>query len=235
MSAKKPLDTKLIVIDGLPGSGKSTTAQWLILQLQQQGIHAKWLQEDDTFHPLWWYEYWDGTDYQPPDFDNIQIETFIETSLVKWKNFVTQVDASDQRTIAESVFFQNAVAMFLMGGAKPASLAEYAHEVQRITRELNPILIYFYQIDESIALQKICSLRGRDFEDELLHNMENFPYLRQRNLKGLDGVTVLWKETRKLTDKLFDEYTISKLAIENSLGNWPHYYRQIIDFLGLPS
>lgn len=34
-------DSHLIIVDGLPGSGKSTTAQWLELQLQRNGIPAR--------------------------------------------------------------------------------------------------------------------------------------------------------------------------------------------------
>jgi adenylate kinase family enzyme len=60
-------DTKLIILDGLPGSGKSTTAQWLELQLQRNGFDAQWYWEGDVPHPQWWYENWTGAEYAPPD------------------------------------------------------------------------------------------------------------------------------------------------------------------------
>jgi len=64
--------SRLIVLDGLPGSGKSTTGQWLTSQLQEHGLNTRWLPEADVSHPLWWYEHWNGTDYQLPDFENTQ-------------------------------------------------------------------------------------------------------------------------------------------------------------------
>ena len=64
--------------------------------------------------------------------------------------------------------------------------------------------------------------------------MERFPYLKQRGLKGLDGVAVLWEAIRELTDALFTEYTISKRAIESSGGAWQQYRQQILEFLDLP-
>ncbi len=226
-------DTKLIVIDGLPGSGKTTAAEWLTRQLQQRGVAVQFLPESDTAHPLWWYDYWDGMEYHPPDFDNIPIETFIETSLVKWKDFAASLKESNRRYVAESIFFQNAVGTFLMGGAAPVRLSEYAREVQRIARDLDPILIYFRQGDAAGALRKICAIRGRDFEHELLANMERFPYLKRGDLKGLDGVTALWRDIQALTDKLFDEYAIRKLALETSKGDWMYYRQQTLEFLGL--
>jgi deoxyadenosine/deoxycytidine kinase len=230
----KMLHTKLVVVDGLPGSGKSTTGQWLKLQLDRNGIAARWLHEADVPHPLWWYNHWDGTQYLPPDFDHISMETFIRTSLEKWRNFVTLAGTASEINIVESVFFQNAVAIFLMGDARPTRLMAYAHQVQTIISGLNPVLIYFYQADVALALRRICNLRGQDFENELLMNMERFPYLRRRGLTGLDGVTMLWQEIQKLTDLLFEEYTIAKLALETSGENWSSYQQQILDFLGLP-
>jgi len=203
-------------------------------QLQQGGVETTYLPEYDTAHPLWWYNYWDGNEYLTPDFDNIPIQTFIETSLERWQGFVAAVHPADRQILAESVFFQNAVAMFLMGNATQEQLVNYAREVQRIASPLNPVLIYFRQNDVPAALRRICAIRGMAFQRELLENMETFPYLKQRNLKGLAGVTVLWQDIQKLTDAIFAEYHIRKLMIETSVGNWPDYRQRILDFLELP-
>ena len=227
------INTKLILLEGLPGSGKSTTGQWLTERLQRNGVKVRWLQEAELSHPLWWYDYWDGRHYLPPDFDNIPLEKFIDTSLKKWEEFATLVKASDRLYLVESFLFQNTVAMFLMGDAKQTLLVAYAQAVQRLIGDLNSILIYFYPTDEAVALRKICKLRGQAFENELLKHMESFPYLRRRSLKGLEGVTVLWQEIRKISDALFDESPLRKIAIENSEGDWPSYRQQIFDFLGL--
>ena len=227
------IDTKLIVIDGLSGSGKTTTAEWLTSRLEQQGTKIWYLPEYDTAHPLWWYRYWDGSAYLTPDFDNSPIETFLETSLSKWRGFVDSMHTSNQIVLAESVFFQDAVAMFLMGGAAPIRLMEYAREVQQIAQALDPVLIYFRQNDVRGALRRICSIRGPEFENDLVANMESFPYLKLRNLKGLDGIAVLWQNVHEVTDSIFDEYKIRKLAIDVSKGNWLDYHQRILDFLDL--
>ena len=74
-------NTKLVVIDGLPGSGKTPTAQWLELQLRRNQVDARWLHEADIPHPLWWYKQWDGTNYLPPDFEHIPMAAFVEASI----------------------------------------------------------------------------------------------------------------------------------------------------------
>jgi deoxyadenosine/deoxycytidine kinase len=224
--------TRLIVIDGLSGSGKSTTAAWLTNFLQRQGISIAYISEIDKQHPLWWYEYWDGVNYLTPNFDKYTIEFFIQTSLSKWKDFVSSTKNNDLLIVAESVFFQDALAMFLMGNADPDHLTKYAHNVQSIVSQLQPILIYFRQANVAEALFRICSTRGPGFEQELIENMEKFPYLRQRNLKGLKGIAVLWQDIQSLTDKLFNEYDIRKLALVTSGAEWSQYRRQILDFLG---
>lgn len=228
------LASHLIVLDGLPGSGKSTTGQWLTARLQTLGRKAYWLPEAQISHPLWWYQHWNGTEYQPPDFTNTPVDTFMENSLRKWEDFTESAQATDRLLVTESVFFQNAAAMFLMGGAMAARLVEYAQAVQEITQDLHPVLIYFRQNDPSAALKEICALRGQAFEDELIRNMEQLPYLNQRGLKGLDGVAMLWSDIRAITDDLFDGYTIPKISIETSDGNWQAYRQEILKLLGIP-
>jgi len=45
------INTKLIIIEGLPGSGKSTIGQFIGLQLQRNNINVNWHGEGDLDHP----------------------------------------------------------------------------------------------------------------------------------------------------------------------------------------
>ncbi|CAN7551094.1 hypothetical protein [Rossellomorea sp. LjRoot5] len=45
------MNTNLIIVEGIPGSGKSTTANFIKEHLEKEGIKAKLYQEGDTSHP----------------------------------------------------------------------------------------------------------------------------------------------------------------------------------------
>src|SRR5689334_20737779 len=62
-SPQQQPNTRLIIADGLSGSGKSTFCQWLELQLLSNKIKARWVFEADVPHPLHWWNYWDGSIY----------------------------------------------------------------------------------------------------------------------------------------------------------------------------
>src|SRR6266849_3998050 len=46
------LGTRLIFVDGLPGSGKSTMAEYVAGELEQRGIPCRLLREREPDHPL---------------------------------------------------------------------------------------------------------------------------------------------------------------------------------------
>jgi hypothetical protein len=46
------LTTKLILIEGFPGAGKSTTTGHIGTRLQQHGVACRWFLEDDQPHPI---------------------------------------------------------------------------------------------------------------------------------------------------------------------------------------
>lgn len=46
------INTKLILVDEIPGTGKSTVAHFIARQLEKNGIKAKWFHEADNEHPL---------------------------------------------------------------------------------------------------------------------------------------------------------------------------------------
>jgi len=57
----------------------------------------------------------------------------------------------------------------------------------------------------------------------------------RKGFVGLDGLISLYGDYRRLTDDLFQELPLAKLAIENSGRDWPAYERRILHELGLPT
>ena len=233
-SPQQQLNTRLILADGLSGSGKSTFCQWLELQLRSNKIKARWIFEADVPHPLHWWNYWDGSTYRAPDFDESTPARFIGTSIVKWKDFATTVRASDTVYVVESALFLLGLGMLLQADAHPDALIEYGRQVHTIIQDLDPFLIYFRQQDVAAHVRKICDIRGKDFEAELTANMERTPYFRRRNLRGFEGLVRLWNDTQYITDALIPEYSISTLMLETGGGDWETYRQQARDALSLP-
>ena len=233
-SAQPQPNTRLIIADGLSGSGKSTFCQWLELQLRSNKIKAHWLFEADVPHPLHWWNYWDGASYRAPDFDQSSPSEFIATSIAKWRDFARTVRALDTVYVVESSLFLLGLGMLLQANAQPAELIEYGRQVHAIIEDLDPFLIYFRQTDVAAHVRKICDIRGKGFEAELIANMERTPFFRDRGLRGIAGIVRLWSETQQITDDLIPVYTIRKLTFEASRGDWEDYREQTRNLLSLP-
>jgi hypothetical protein len=232
--AQSKLGTRLILADGLSGSGKSTFCQWLELQLQANGHRARWIFEADVPHPLHWWNHWDGTSYRAPAFDQSTPLAFITASIAKWNDFAAMIRTSDTIYVVESALFLLGLGMLLQADAQPAELIEYGRQVHAIIQDLDPCLIYFRQTDVAAHVRKICDIRGKDFEAELTANMERTPYFRRRGLRGFAGLVRLWSEAQQITDTLVSEYTIRTLVLEASRGDWEDYRQQTRNLLSLP-
>lgn len=102
MKKETEIKTNLIIVDGLPGSGKSSTASFIAEELKKKGRKVICVDEGVAEHPA------DYADYDFPDF-----ETEREKILEKWKSFV---DNADMETIYvfNCIFLQNPMCETMM-------------------------------------------------------------------------------------------------------------------------
>ena len=223
--------TKLIFVEGVIGSGKSTTANFIARQLQRNGVPARYIFEGGHWHPTRLmadlphpFEPW--LDVTPGEYR--------ARSLDKWRAFVARTRQAKTIAVFDGQLFHGNMTDLLLMDSAGDELSAYVHETVAITKELNPLLIYLYQVDLEQALRRVFAARGHEWERYQVNWKLRSPYAERRGLTGLDGLITFYREYRATTDELGSSLAIDTLSIENSAGEWPRYRKQILAFLSLP-
>src|SRR5579884_3940387 len=157
--------TNLIFVEGIMGSGKTTTGLFLAAELQRRGIVARFLPEGPTIdaptHPLRI-----GPELPHPSAGwlDLTIDEFVERSVQKWREYVSQLQDAGEVIVCDGLLFHgNLTDLFLMD-ADPAVLHHYATQIIEVTQSLRPSVIYFYHAEIEAALHIVCDERGSEWE-----------------------------------------------------------------------
>jgi thymidylate kinase len=221
MGLNKPRANRLIIVEGLTGSGKSTMAHFIARQLQHNGIDADWFHEGEFHHPI---------------FIDVEsnIEEVMEAMLGKWRAFVEWIESSGKVIVVEACFFNNVIESLLVHNVDRPRIIEYGYELQEIVEPLNPALVYLVQPDIVNALARNFGDRGDGFKDYVIQYATSTPYATQRGLEGYEGMVTFWRDFVSVTDELFHNYHISKLMIDSSVGDWDGHDHRVLEFLSIP-
>lgn len=228
-------DTRFVFVEGIMGSGKSTTAWFITEQLQRHGIPARFLLEgptnDEPAHPLRV-----ATELPHPNavWLNVTIGEYIALSLRKWHRFAQEEWQSAIVTACDGLLFHGNMTDLLLMNASPEVLHTYVGQVIGIISDLNPVVIYFSHPDITSALRRICDERGSKWEAYQVNWKVLSPYGKERSLQGFDGLVELYQAYCALCEDIFAQLAVSKLAICNE-GDWATYYEEILSFLQLPA
>jgi hypothetical protein len=211
------LDTKLILIEGFPGAGKSTTTGYLQSIFQQHGLPCRQYLEDDASHPIACLDF--------------EIKGLTEKIIPLWKNFVEQAALEPIITIMESRLWQNTALFMYMSEVDFGDIAEYNRQVWQAFLPLTPVLIYLDQDDTESALRRLYASRGKEWMDWALNMTAQYPWFQSRGLHDFAGWVRFFDEWRQVANGLYDDWPGQKVKILNPHEDWGRSYRELCTFL----
>jgi thymidylate kinase len=226
--------TNLILIEGLPGSGKSTTAQFVSNCISDSGIENKWWYEEEEGHPIYLFNDKKSMRNTVDELSRGSYKEIIKHALEQWKAFAQMVQNTQKVIVVDSTFFGYLTWTLFPMDVPIKEIRSYLIDVEEIIKPCNPALIYLYQDNIGTSLKKICERRGGNTADRFIRNATESTYGKRKKLIGFDGMVSFWTDYRDFTDQIFAQIKIDKLAIENSASKWEEYMDQITSFLDLP-
>jgi hypothetical protein len=126
---------RLVLVEGLPGSGKTSVAKHLSPALRSRGIAAVGIRELDPDHPV-----------VPRSVMRLAGgDDYAERCLERWEAFVDA--APEAATIIEGCAFQSTVRFLFANGASGDEICVYWERFEKLIAPLSPRFVYLYQDD----------------------------------------------------------------------------------------
>jgi hypothetical protein len=213
--------SKLILVEGLTGSGKSIMAHFIARQLQRNGIPASWVHEGEAPHPIL-------------SEMTTSVDVFLAEIRANWVAYSDQVGSSAEIRVLEACFFNNLLEALWAHNLERPRIIRFADELQAFIEPLNPTLVYLVQGDVKDALERNFNRRGSGFRNYVIEFTTSTPIAKARGWEGYEGMVQFWQEFVALTDALFIRFRGRRLKIDNTAGDWETYNQEVLDYLSIP-
>ena len=203
----KNCKTNLIIVEGLPGSGKSTTADMIAAELRKRGEKVICVDEGTADHPA------DYADYDFPDF-----ETERTLILEKWRSF-TETASRDTVYVFNCIFLQNPMCETMMRfGMEESASQKYIAEIAGIIRPLSPVILYIDTPDAGVSVGRVLDERGNGWLNAVIDYHTSQGYGKAHGLTGYDGYINCLEERRNRELRILKSVDIRSFILQPNMN-----------------
>lgn len=218
----------LLLIDGITGSGKSSTAQYLARQLNLNHMNTRWHHEEEEHHPLWYHE----ADIETMHSKKETIR-FMETYPHIVEAFVNTIQEDQTIHIIESYYLQDSIRVLFQNNIALQEIRRFFTRINTILATVAPLIIYFHHPDVSTSIRQIWEQRGDTWKTWFIEVDSHTPYVQHRHLSGEVAALTLWNDYQDVTDELLTDVPFPVIRIQAGT-DWATVYETLLHTLGIP-
>jgi len=199
--------SELILIEGLPGSGKSSLAEWLCDHINAQGTPATWIPELERDHPV---------------IDRSTMRTasapgYADRCIARWAEFshATQRLEPPRTVILDACLFQSTVRFLVEYESGADEIDRYLPTVEAYLAPLRPIVVYLTQIDAIEYLEtELVRRKGFETVSRIASYSESTPFSKTRGLEGFAALKSLYTYYRVVCDSIVRNSKLPLLELD---------------------
>jgi len=219
-------DSRLILITGISGSGKSTTAQRLAEQYSLNDVRHKWLHEEIAAHPIREGEFEAGDLHSEEGMSGNIADMY-----GRWTRLAAEIAGSDCVYIMEGCLYQMIVRYFFACDYPLARMCEFYDRIMAIVADLNPTIVYLFRSDVRASFDQAFQVRGERWKGIILDSHE--PYFATHPYVDEGSTYAMYEHQQMVADVMFDRFQGRKIKVCTSDGEWDKHIQALTEFLGL--
>jgi predicted kinase len=202
---------RVILLEGLIGAGKTTTAGQIAQWLTGRGENARAYPEFAEDHPIRSRAV-DllRADYAGSKTSEEDPDVYPED---QWGRLARQCVQVGQTVVLESTFLQNTLLPLFVGGAPVDAVKDAFARIERQLAPAEPLLIHLRPTDIAAAIARVHAERGEAWAAWNMSSVADYPWTRSRNLRGREAVVELYHAWESVVDELSELHPFGKLLV----------------------
>jgi hypothetical protein len=217
------MQTKLVLFEGNPFTGKSTRSEYAAQQLALNGQAVEWVPEGAMLEK-----------YFPHVLAVLdQTQPLAEEALwAEWSAFVQTVQNAPATFVVDAAISYAAVYPLLAEDRPPAAIQALVTRLAELCAPLQPRVIHLMGDQDRIARASIVE-RGAKWQKQLIDQSDAAPYQQARGRSGLEGAIAFLAETQDLMDRVLATGGWPILTLEVTAADRETNRRALLNFLGI--
>jgi hypothetical protein len=217
------IQTRLVMVEGVPFTGKSTTSEWITQQLGLNSIEAQWVSEGTLLHR-----------YFPHVVAVLDQEQPLSETVLweNWTAFVDTIKAAPTVFVVDSALSYTAIYPLLAEDRPTHHILAECERIAHLCAPLQPRVIHLTG-DTSYLVPASIAERGKAWEEQTVSQAEATPYQQARGRSGIAGAMSLDHDLQALTTTVLESDGWQTLTLSVPPADWAANQQAIVDFLGI--
>ncbi len=194
---------RLILIEGLPGTGKSSLAGDLCDHLNSLGLSGTWHREEAIDHTV----------IDKPLRQTASQPGYAARCIEAWQRFTPD----GEFMVLEGCLFQTTLRFLIEYGHPEEELRAYLHALGAVFNRFESSLIYLHQPNDGADLVNLMADRkGADIVNKIAQYTSQTPYAVTRGLTGYAAIASLYSRYRDHCDLAVDDFDFPVLRLDST-------------------